>query len=217
MRRIREACLADRAKYLAEVLPPIVVDRDSIAPCPEISASFERFRRREPTTGLQWGWLARLARGLGSHLELGLQAMRTHGPVYESLRPYVERSEGPWGWTHVLRRHPDPDTLAVFSHFTYPILHLTKVDIERVARERGFLGLLELSRFCHRSTTGRPCGICAPCQVAIREGLGRRVGWPGLVKYYTIARVDGILPPAARAAIRRARRKAGRPWLTGAR
>src|SRR5690606_2439399 len=68
----------------------------------------------------------------------------------------------------------DPD-LELFRRFRFPLLPMTKLDMERVARENDFLDLMEMTWFCHTPVNGKPCGGCLPCQFAIAEGMARRV------------------------------------------
>jgi hypothetical protein len=56
------------------------------------------------------------------------------------------------------------------------VFDMTKRDMQRAARERGFAELMELTWFCHVPTPdGRPCGRCNPCRYTMDEGLARRV------------------------------------------
>jgi hypothetical protein len=63
----------------------------------------------------------------------------------------------------------------LFGRTRMPILSLTKTELGARAREMGFYDILEMSWFCHTPDNGQPCGLCHPCVVAIRDGMGWRI------------------------------------------
>jgi len=66
--------------------------------------------------------------------------------------------------------------LKIFSGFRFPVLHMSKRDMAKCAKENGFFELMKLTWFCHQpDAKGRPCGICNPCHFTIWEGLGWRL------------------------------------------
>jgi len=48
---------------------------------------------------------------------------------------------------------------------------LEKKDEEHIARENGWLDIMELSWFCHTPIDGKPCGLCGPCDDAMNTGM----------------------------------------------
>lgn len=65
--------------------------------------------------------------------------------------------------------------LLLFKNFNFPLIYLTKIDMQDIAREMNFLDILNKTWFCHKPVNGQPCGLCTPCKTTIEEGLGRRV------------------------------------------
>jgi len=82
-----------------------------------------------------------------------------------------------------LKSPPSRQELALFARFRFPILEMTKLEMERKAKEFGFEHILEKTWFCFSPTwTGKPCGICYPCQYAKAEGMGRRIPPPSMYR-----------------------------------
>jgi len=158
---------AVRARTGKEVPKPVIVNLTEIAPDAEVCSAFERLVSHL-YLGPQYEWLARFAHQFGPEdgLELCIHRDDRVYPILKSMR-----SGGP------LAR----DTSVVFGGFRFPLLELTKLDMQDQAVKAGFADILETTWFCHRG--GRsPCGTCAPCRYAIAEGMGRRVGWRGRLR-----------------------------------
>jgi hypothetical protein len=129
---------------------------------------------------VQYEWLARLAKSLTiDAFELGVCDVM--GMI---ICQHVEPKQGPLTRTYVLR--PDaPQELQFLRYFEVPVLNVFKGEMERIAKERGFYTILEMSWFCFEPLKGlRPCGTCNPCKHAIEGGMARRIGWHGLIRYY---------------------------------
>jgi hypothetical protein len=79
--------------------------------------------------------------------------------------------------------------------------------MERIAKERGFYSILEMSWFCFEPLKGlRPCGTCNPCKHAIEGGMARRIGWHGLIRYYAkkmMIPIADLIPRQAKDLIKR--------------
>ena len=72
----------------------------------------------------------------------------------------------------------------LLSRFRFPILELSKLGMQRRAKDAGFEDLLDSTWFCHQPTfDGRPCGFCGPCSYTLKEGLGHRIPADRRVRY----------------------------------
>ena len=101
------------------------------------------------------------------------------------LEPHVVRDENAGDPYYRLRDNPAADDLRLFERFRFPVFDKTKRDMQRLAAERGFADILELTWFCHLPTAdGRPCGTCKPCRYTIEEGLGRRSPLRGRLRFH---------------------------------
>lgn len=154
------------------IAPPILTERAAVPADPVVTQAHARLRARG-VLGEQYDWLTRyvMSRGL-TDLEL---CVHRQDRAHVFIGPLAERVENDGDPYH--RVPPgDGDAALIFSNFRFPILDLTKVDMQEEARRKGFLDLLDHSWFCHTPTAGgEPCGVCGPCQDAVKEGLARRL------------------------------------------
>lgn len=132
--------------------------------------------------GIQYKWLANFARHHGyDDLEIGIQWVS--GPRRSRCHWIEDNSEFVDGTYRLRKLPPDPLISPIFERFSFPILKLTKLEMAKIAREAGFLELMELTHFCHTPrTAGRPCGRCVPCKDALFRGMGYRIPWPTRLK-----------------------------------
>jgi hypothetical protein len=76
-----------------------------------------------------------------------------------------------------LARPTDHDPLSrLFGRLRFPLHDITKRQTRERARALGFEPLLHLTWFCHHPRQNRPCGVCNPCQVTLKDGFGWRIG-----------------------------------------
>lgn len=73
----------------------------------------------------------------------------------------------------------------IFGRFSFPILSTSKLKMKAWAESAGILSIMELTWFCHKPTAhAQPCGKCAPCEVAIEEGMGYRLPLKSQIRYH---------------------------------
>lgn len=78
--------------------------------------------------------------------------------------------------TSLLEKFKHYERSLAFKCFSYPILHLTKIDIFRLAKEEDWYDILLATVFCHRPKKKiTPCGTCGPCNDAVMAGMGFRL------------------------------------------
>ncbi len=62
-----------------------------------------------------------------------------------------------------------------FNSFRFPIIELTKQDFFHVAETNGWDDILLMTSFCRRPVINvKPCGVCGPCNDAVKSGIGFR-------------------------------------------
>jgi len=171
MHIIREE-VAKRNPQLANLIKPtIIVSVHNIKPDFEITAKFNRLGKKLPAPiGAQYELFASFAkqwkiRNLELCIELSERAPNT---IVNLLSKYVDDDLK-------MRQFDKNDDISIFSFFSFPLLKLSKNDMKRIAVEKGFLDILEKTWFCHTPWHNRPCGICVPCTIAIKEGFGYRL------------------------------------------
>jgi hypothetical protein len=142
--------------------------------CPTIADAFEAVRQRWLIGG-QYEWLARFCEHHGiTGLQLCIHVDDKAAAVVRPLVPAVQH-----GHPRVLDAQSiGTSEHALFKYFEFPILELTKKDMARIAKERGWSQIMQMTWFCHNPRNGRPCGLCNPCRYTIDEGLAWRVPWP---------------------------------------
>lgn len=157
------AITAEIRKRSGEVLPLLAREKDSLSADAEITETIIALRGID-NVGLQYGFLARLAKEIGEPLELSIHKDdKAHAILDGKLIDGIAF---------------DP----VFRHFRFPLFELTKLEMREIARQSGFLDLLMLSWFCHKPIRGKPCGVCSPCNYTREEGMGYRIPLEGRLR-----------------------------------
>lgn len=206
LREIRRVLVLAHPEAAARLLPVRFHALSQIAPAPAVEEAFAQLRRKS-TLGGQYAWLARLCEQLDIRdLQLGI-----HKGGYSDtlLTPMVEAA-GAHGFRLRDEFAGTPEH-AVFGRFTFPLLRMSKRDMQREATAHGWDALMALTWFCHRPRGGKACGVCNPCLFAIEQDMGQRI--PPLRR--ALGRVLNWLEPArlwSRCALRwlRGRLRAGR-------
>lgn len=73
----------------------------------------------------------------------------------------------------------------VFKYFSFPLIDLSKVEMEHIANNNGWQDIMKLIWFCHNPTQDKqPCGKCRPCIIAMREGHSGKIPFKSKVNYY---------------------------------
>lgn len=182
MDRIRRSIAELSAERAALVEPSAIIAIHDIRPDPEMTARYRRLKAKT-FLGEQYDWLSRFVKQFNLHgLEL---CVHVDDKAHAFLRGHVERRQGPVGqdaW--VLREDAAHGDLALFAPFRFPVLTLTKSDMQRMAVERGFLHIMEQTWFCFTPIRNRPCGVCNPCQYAIAEGMGHRMPRAARIRHF---------------------------------
>lgn len=121
--------------------------------------------------GSQNDWLARFTY-FNDYENLEMSTHKDDNAQLFLVNDIITDSEG----NHILNVDNLSNTnLLLFKNFNFPLIYLTKIDMQDIAEEMGFLDILNKTWFCHKPVKGEPCGLCTPCKTTIEEGLGRRV------------------------------------------
>jgi hypothetical protein len=143
-----------------------------IPPNPKVTEAFERIKAGQ-FMGRQYDWLARFCEWQNlSDLQLGIHKDDKAHAVLEGMLTAKPGNEGEF---IVDEKFLDSDEYTIFGRFSFPILNLTKLDMNRLARERGWQEIMLQTWFCHRPVKDKPCGRCNPCRYTVEEGMGFRI------------------------------------------
>jgi len=105
-----------------------------------------------------------------------------HGAGYRNLRDHIV-VHPQFSDVMILGSEAPEELQILFKGYHLPLMTTTKKMMGEIAQAKGFLNLLERAWFCHFPVDGAACGVCPPCKVTIRAGLGYRVGEAGLERF----------------------------------
>lgn len=75
----------------------------------------------------------------------------------------------------------DDNVYKVFGNLILPVIKMTKKEEEQIAKENGWIDIMELTWFCFAPINGKPCGLCSPCDDAMNTGMEWRM--PAISKW----------------------------------
>jgi hypothetical protein len=189
----------------SERLNPILfTPRAQVPVYEDVMADFEALERAA-ASGPQTGWLACYARYKAID---DLEVSWEWSALSRVLVPAIMEDSVGEGHDRKLRDELKNPFLEVLRPFRFPVAHLTKQDMGRLAAQHGFLELLNLCWSCHQPRKGDACGFCVPCEYSIRAGLGRRLSWRARLRL-RIAKLAG------RTGTQKRRRRQQREFASG--
>jgi hypothetical protein len=138
--------------------------------------------------GGQYDWIARFAEQFNMS---DLEVCWVHGTVHantglhyllQKTKCIVEDEDRVGKYFKVVEYPADSD-LHLFDGLKFPILSLSKINMQEIAQKEGFLDILNETWFCHKPTKNlKPCGTCNPCLQSIEKGMGHRFPKIALLK-----------------------------------
>lgn len=164
-----KALIAEKSAEAGRLIEPTIFSYvPDIPPNPDLTQKWSNLAKELPI-GSQNEWLARYAEAHDIHdVEMSVENY-IEGQFTQAL---ISRLVGQ-GETCRLMENPQPDDWLMFERFTFPIRHLTKLDLKHLSEAHGFYDILKHSWFCHKPTAdGKICGECVPCEAAKKKGLG---------------------------------------------
>jgi hypothetical protein len=215
MRRLRDRILLEHEDARDLLGPTSYHAVPDIDPDPTIAAAHAAIVRTRHL-GTQWIWMPSFCK---QHALDGI-CLGVHGGdrTFDCLQPMVTSdphvrggADCGQGAVRVDPRYEGTDEYTLFRFFAFPLFRLDKLEMDALARERGWGGIMEMTWFCHTPRRGTtPCGKCAACRGTIKSGMGRRIPASSrrLARVET-AVTDPLLATARRTARRARERLAG--------
>ena len=157
-----------------------IIDENRIAADKEITNAFHHFVDAKIPIGSQYEPLARLAK-YNPHLYVGIiktndygltNMLKEHGKIVYSDDVYYLDAE-----------YTDPYYSALFSNFRFPLLETTEEDILIQIKKWKQEHYLSHIWFCHHPVNNKPCGVCVPCRIKIKNHLEFLFPDEALVRY----------------------------------
>lgn len=194
MEKIREEIYKKDPNCKLLLKPNITKELSTIKDNQTITETYKRVYS-EFSIGAQNEWLAKFAEETQiDDLELSIESRVnfTHPfnkVVIENLETEVEGSF----YNYKLKKNPTYEGLSLFKNFKFPLIKKTKVEMLRIAKENGFLDILNHTWFCHSPVKEKPCGICKPCRIAIGEGLWKKIPIEGLIRNFKVYKIRPLV------------------------
>jgi hypothetical protein len=156
---------------------------DDILPDEAITSAYNSILKK-CHVGSQYEWLARFCKEKKiKEMQLSIQAHIKPDPTHFNIKPYLKNSVSGGQDVYIFDpKFKEMDEYGIFQYFSFPLMGLTKIQMNEVAKEKEWKKVMDMTWFCHDPTYDKkPCGICKPCIIAIDEDfawripLGRRI------------------------------------------
>jgi hypothetical protein len=175
---IKQTLFSKRPDVKELVLPTIFFAVEDIGPSEDITESYKSIAARMHL-GSQFDWLARFCFYQSiDQIELSIESGGTNQINRELMAKFKV------GAAELDDKYSNTDVYTAFRYYRFPLITTTKLEMKKIAKENGFLDLLNMTWFCHSPINGLPCGKCNPCVAAMRDGLGSRIPLSGHIRYY---------------------------------
>ncbi|NLI54044.1 MAG: hypothetical protein GX417_06915 [Clostridiales bacterium] len=155
------------------------MNKNDIPPNETISQDFDKLLSMSHL-GAQYEWLGRYADSNGlNDLELCIENGGGLASIIHSSVKKIDDNNDSY-YVLALENLPYPE-MKIFQYYHFPVFELSKLQMGELAAEYDFRDIMEHTWFCHNPRkNGSPCGMCTPCKLTRKEGLGRRVPNPAL-------------------------------------
>jgi len=154
------------------LLPTIFIDAQKIKPNDRITDSYHKIVK-STYIGNQYEVLARFAEQYSiDNIELCIESTSNPHTVIEDFVRIDNKS----GLFRIDNVSAPEHIQTFFQNFSFPILKMSKLDMENYAQKSDWLEILNMTWFCHKPIFGRfPCGSCNPCIYVYEDGMGWRI------------------------------------------
>ena len=172
------------SKTIELLKPTIITAAYDLKPNKLIAESFNKIQQPYKW-GTQYEWLARFADEVGlKNLELCAEKGLSERAKYFQSH-FVRVDDNDDTFFEFDKKYIETDFYRIFGNFRYPVLNLTKDDMELLSKEKGYNEFMEMTWFCHNPRRNNtPCGICTPCKQVMKKGFGRRIPYSSRMKYH---------------------------------
>jgi len=154
------------------LLPTIYIETEKIKPDDRITNSYKKIVD-STYIGNQYEVLARFADQYNiENIELCIEV--TSNP-HTVIKDFVMTEKD--GDIFRIDNASAPEHIyTLFQNFSFPILKLSKLDMEQTIKKNDWLYILNMTWFCHKPILNKyPCGSCNPCIYVYEDGMGWRI------------------------------------------
>ncbi|WP_186311979.1 7-cyano-7-deazaguanine synthase [Marinobacter piscensis] len=157
-----------------------LINQSEIIVFPEFTQSHKRLLSKE-WVGSQYIYIASYCKQKNLHsLELSIEKI---SDSQRNVMPCLRKTEIDSENRRVIAEGSDEDLLCLFNQFSFPVLHLTKLDMLKESENMGVAEILNMTWFCHQPLFDEPCGSCNPCISTLEEGLKYRFSRLAIARY----------------------------------
>lgn len=178
MKNIKKLLFKRYPKTKKLLMPTKFREKDDIFSNQLISENYKKLN-----LGSQYDWLARFASE--EKIQNAELCIVKDGRVHTYLKQYISKinDKGESNYIMIAKRNDAPECM-IFRYFRFPLLNKNKLDMEAIAKNNGFIDIMEVTWFCHRPRRNNtPCGICKPCSITLKAGLKRRIPFTSRIRY----------------------------------
>jgi hypothetical protein len=201
MKKMRSIVLR-REPFTQALFPPLIITELREIPADaEITRQYRKLdilaQENNLRLGTQYEWLALFAKAYElTNLELGVETNpERRSFVSTFLLPESVPVPTEPGGVFRLKDTPSIPELALFHPFRFPLLQVSKLDMQQKATRYGFADILQqYTWFCHQPLREQACGTCQPCHIAIKEGMGRRIPLRGRIRHFLKFAILPLVP-----------------------
>ncbi|MBH0230702.1 7-cyano-7-deazaguanine synthase [Halobacillus yeomjeoni] len=176
MEKIKRMMIEKDPSAEERILPTIKIKKEEIPENPEFTEEYKKLQQ-EYRLGDQYDWLGRYAESVDMDtLEL---SVHHDDKVQGMIENDVVKVQDGDDFYYKVVDEPSHPAFVIFKKYRFPLLEITKLEMEENAKKRGYAHIMEQTWFCHTpNKRGEPCGLCNPCKYTKDEGLGRRIPEP---------------------------------------
>ncbi len=161
------------------IKPTIFIAAEDIAADEEIKQSFIKLEEEHGLTP-QYYYMARFAKEERlDDIELCMEYSPYNSYSCMLLDMIPDNS------VRIDQKYSNTDIYQIYGYGSFPLLHMTKPDMGKIATKCKFIELLNRSWFCNFPINGQPCGICSSCMLIMTEKMYDRLPLVSRVRYYT--------------------------------
>ena len=104
----------------------------------------------------QCGGLAQVVRDVGKEVEISVENS-PHSKMRKMVIPFIGYTNNQY---RIVKYDPD---INIFKNMIFPTIHLTKENMVKISKKKGFFDILNLTWSCWFPINNKPCNKCPMC------------------------------------------------------
>lgn len=172
-RAMREIMKVVRIKkdLKAKILPVKIVKQEYFKPSDEVVVAWKKYRGKPYLIGGQQQFIAEFSKSHKGICWGQERYLETPGHMTQLLL-----DKGNWKFTddgvgYFTKEDCDPDVFILFGNLTCPIAKYSEPMMWEKIQEWGYEDVFKHICFCYYPIDGKPCGMCVPCKVKMKQKM----------------------------------------------